>query len=207
MFDARTVASFGIGYILGARAGRERYQELRNAWRRLAGSPAVQELKGRGQEVLESGLARVGSSPRQILRLQTVEEVMSPAPRTVSANESLVEAAKAMEQQDVGSVVVLEEDGQIFGILTDRDIVVRAVTAGRSMGTTTTAEVCTKDPTTIAPSDTVQEALDLMRQRAIRRLPVAEGGTLVGIVSLGDLAERPEARTTLEAISEAPPDD
>jgi CBS domain-containing protein len=207
MFDARTVASFGIGYVLGARAGRERYQELRNAWRRLAGSPAAQELKDRGQEVLGTGLARVGASPRRILRLQTVEEVMSSAPRTVAVTDSLVDAAKAMEQEDVGSVVVLDQDGQIFGILTDRDIVVRAVTAGRSMDATAVQEVCTKDPTTIRPSDTVEEAFALMRQRAVRRLPVAEGGALVGILSLGDLAERPGAGTALEAISEAPPDD
>jgi CBS domain-containing protein len=135
---------------------------------------------------------------------QTIRDVMTARPKTLSSGASLLEAAQAMRQQDIGDVVVLE-DGRLCGILTDRDIVVRALAEGRDPSRTTVGDICSKDLATITPDTSVGEAVRLMRERAIRRLPVEEGGHVVGVVSLGDLAVDVDRRSALADISAAPP--
>ncbi len=89
--------------------------------------------------------------------------------------------------------------------MTDRDITVRAVAEGRDAEGTKLGDICTRDVTTLTPDDSVEDASRLMREKAIRRLPIVENDRPVGIVALGDLAEEGDAGHTLEDISEAPP--
>jgi len=136
---------------------------------------------------------------------QTVEEIMTRDPRTVDASDTIVDAARVMRDSDIGDVVVME-DGRVSGIVTDRDIVVRGVAEGRDPDSTAVSEVCTTGVETIDPSASVDDALGLMREKDIRRLPVTKNGRPVGIISLGDLAVEREPDSTLADISAASPD-
>ncbi|MFJ1968497.1 CBS domain-containing protein [Streptomyces sp. NPDC087903] len=134
-----------------------------------------------------------------------VKEVMTPGVAAVRPDASLVEAAQLMRTQDIGDVVVA--DGQrVVGVLTDRDITVRAVAEGIDPQTVSVRSVCTPDPVVVAPDDPVSAAVALMRAHAVRRLPVVEDGLPVGMVSLGDLAEADDPGSVLAEISRAAPD-
>jgi CBS domain-containing protein len=133
-----------------------------------------------------------------------IEDVMTPNPITLPATASLIDAAMAMRDADVGDVIVLEGE-EICGIVTDRDIIVRAIASGNYPATVTLGEICSRELTTLSPTDSVEDALRLMREKAIRRLPVVEHGQPVGIVSLGDLAVTQEPHSALSNISAAPP--
>jgi CBS domain-containing protein len=133
-----------------------------------------------------------------------VRDLMTRAPVTLLATSTLVEAAMAMRDFDIGAVIVVE-NGQIYGIATDRDIVIRAIANGNYPATTKLGEVCSREVTTVGPSDTVAEAVRLMRDKAIRRLPVVDGGRPVGMLSIADLASEQEPHSPLADISDAPP--
>jgi CBS domain-containing protein len=135
---------------------------------------------------------------------QYLREIMTQKPVTVQATDTVVAAARSMRDGNIGDVVVVEND-QIQGILTDRDIVVRALAEGRDPARTTVGEICSRELTTLSPNDAIGDAEKTMRARAIRRLPVVEGGRPVGIVSLGDLAVEKNPDSTLGGISAAPP--
>ncbi|HXH12982.1 MAG TPA: CBS domain-containing protein [Alphaproteobacteria bacterium] len=135
---------------------------------------------------------------------QSIREVMTPDPISIPATSSVAEAARAMRDGNIGDVIILK-DSQVCGILTDRDIVIRAVAEGRDLTTTKVADICSQELTTIAPTDEVEQAVRLMRDKAIRRLPVVEGGKPVGIVSIGDLAMERDPHSALGRISAAPP--
>ena len=135
---------------------------------------------------------------------QYLREIMTQKPVTVQASDTVVAAARSMRDGNIGDVVVVDND-QIQGILTDRDIVVRALAEGRDPARTTVGEICSRELTTLSPNDAIGDAEKTMRDRAIRRLPVVEGGRPVGIVSLGDLAVEKNPDSTLGGISAAPP--
>ena len=135
-----------------------------------------------------------------------IRDVMTPEPITVTPTMTIEQAARRMRDAGIGNVVVLN-GGQITGILTDRDIVVRAVADGWNPADTPVGEVASQDLTTISPDDTIDDAVILMRERSIRRLPVVEHGRPVGIVSLGDLALERNPESALGEISAAPPND
>jgi CBS domain-containing protein len=136
---------------------------------------------------------------------QTVEGIMTRDPRTVDADDTVVEAARVMRDADIGDVIVMD-GGQVGGIVTDRDIVVRGVAEGRDPESTSVSEVCTTGIEAIEPEASVDDALKAMREHDIRRLPVVKNGRPVGIVSLGDLAVEREPDSTLADISAASPD-
>ncbi|MFJ7203198.1 CBS domain-containing protein [Streptomyces sp. NPDC098789] len=137
--------------------------------------------------------------------IRRVHEVMTGNPVTVEQLTSLAEAARVMRDAGIGDVLVVAE-GRLHGILTDRDIVVRALAEGRDPTETTVRAVCTTDPVTVAPDDGVDQALDLMRRHALRRLPVrTPSGDLVGIVALGDLEIERDPGSPLASISAAQP--
>jgi CBS domain-containing protein len=136
---------------------------------------------------------------------QTVEQIMTRDPRTVNADDPIVEAARIMRDSDIGDVIVLQ-GGEVGGILTDRDIVVRGVADGRDGESTSVSDVCTTGIEAIEPSASVDDALSRMREADIRRLPVVQDGQPVGIISLGDLAVEREPDSTLADISAASPD-
>lgn len=135
---------------------------------------------------------------------QRIEEIMTRDPRTVDVNDSVQDAARIMRDDDIGDVVVTE-GGQVTGIVTDRDIVVRGIADGRDLSAQV-GEVCSTGIETIAPDASVDDAVKTMREHDIRRLPVVKDGQPVGIVSLGDLAVEREPDSTLADISAATPD-
>jgi CBS domain-containing protein len=136
---------------------------------------------------------------------RTVEEIMTTNPRTVNVDDTVLQAAQVMRDNDIGDAIVVE-DGQVTGIVTDRDIAVRAVADGRDPESTPVREVATTGTQAIEPDASVDDALRMMREHDIRRLPVVKNGRPVGIVSLGDLAVEREPDSTLADISAAAPD-
>jgi CBS domain-containing protein len=135
---------------------------------------------------------------------QTVREVMTRKPVALQAGTTLEEAARAMRDHDIGDVVVLQDDS-VRGIVTDRDIAVRAVAEGRDPSSSVLAEICSRRMVTISPDEPVDRAITLMREHAVRRLPVVENGRPIGIVSLGDLAVERDPESVLGHISAADP--
>jgi CBS domain-containing protein len=135
---------------------------------------------------------------------QQVKEVMTERPITLDKDASLADAARLMRDQGIGDVIVVEgEDAE--GIVTDRDIVIRGVAEGADPNTTRLGQVISAELVSVAPDDPVERAVSLMRERAVRRLPVLESGKPVGILSLGDLAVARDADSVLADISEEPP--
>jgi CBS domain-containing protein len=136
---------------------------------------------------------------------RTVDEIMTHDPRTVDAGDTLTDAARQMRDGDIGDVIVMR-DGQVDGILTDRDIVIRAIAEGRDPGATPVSEVATSDPVTLDPEQSIDEAVQTMREHDVRRLPVVKGGRPIGILSLGDLAVERDPESALADISTGSPD-
>lgn len=117
-----------------------------------------------------------------------VREAMTANPRTCSPDQTLVEVAKLMMEEDTG-VVPIVENGRLMGLITDRDIVVRAIAKGIDPGSAYLREYATPDLATISPDTSIDEARQVMASHQIRRLPVVANDRLVGIFSLGDMAE------------------
>jgi CBS domain-containing protein len=136
--------------------------------------------------------------------VQSIRDVMTPQPTAMSKTSSVLEAARAMRDSNIGGVIVMD-NGRVCGIVTDRDIVVRVVADERDLTTTRLADVCSQELTTGSPDDGLDDAIQLMRHKAIQRLPVVEGGTPVGIVSIGDLAVTVDRQSALGDISAATP--
>ena len=134
----------------------------------------------------------------------SINEVMTHDPRTVSADSSLTDAARFMRDDDVGALVV-EREGSIAGIVTDRDIVVGAVADGRDPSSTNVGDVATQNVVTVTPDQGVDEVRRLMREHDVRRIVVEQDGRAAGIVALGDLAVDGDAEQELTDISAASP--
>ena len=133
-----------------------------------------------------------------------VADVMTVAPMTIAARNSVADAARIMREGDVGAVIVLD-DGGVAGIVTDRDVAIRAVAEGRDPAGTPVAEIASPGIASVRSDQTVEDALRLMREHDVRRLPVVEDGQPVGIVSLGDLAVERDPDSALADISAADP--
>jgi len=132
-----------------------------------------------------------------------VRDVMSSPVVTIDLDRPAAEAAEMMRDKDTGDVIVTG-NGQIKGIVTDRDLAVRLV-APRLPMDTPVSEVCSPAPLTITPDADTREATRMMRENAVRRLPVCEGEQVVGVVSIGDLAQELDESSVLADISAAPP--
>lgn len=133
----------------------------------------------------------------------SIRDVMTPNPVALSADTPITQAAEQMRQRDIGDVIVMDDD-RLCGVVTDRDIVVRAIAEHRDPEQTMLGAICSSDVVTLSPTDTVDDAVRLMRDRALRRLPVVDGQTPVGIVSIGDLAIERDPESALADISAAP---
>ena len=133
-----------------------------------------------------------------------IRDVMTPNPRTISPDDSIQSAARVMRDEDTGAVPVVE-NGRAVGMVTDRDIVVRAVADGGELNRPV-RDIVTSRVVSVTPEMSTREASELMSEHQVRRLPVVEGDRLVGIVSLGDLAVKEgkdkRAGDTLQSISE-----
>jgi CBS domain-containing protein len=134
---------------------------------------------------------------------ETARDVMTPAPLSVSAETSVFEAAGFMRDHEIGDVLVTRADA-LLGIVTDRDIVVRVLAAGLDPRETPIETACSSALVVVRADDSVQDVIRLLRDRAIRRVPVMEDGRAVGIISLGDLARQLDPQSVLAAISAAP---
>jgi CBS domain-containing protein len=132
-----------------------------------------------------------------------LREVMTPNPTICSPDTSAAQAAKMMRDQGIGDVLV-QHEGSI-GIVTDRDIVTRAVAVGRDPKEVTLGDICTRDDQTVTLDTSIDDVIRLMSDRAVRRVPVVDAGRPVGIVALGDLAVDRDRRSLLADISAAPP--
>jgi CBS domain-containing protein len=138
-------------------------------------------------------------------RKQTLRDLMTNEPVVLDASATVSDAAKAMKAHDIGDVLV-RRDGKLCGIVTDRDLVVRAFAqdpegaARKPLG-----EICTTEVTALDADADVDEAIRLMREKAVRRIPIVAGDRPLGIISLGDLAIERDRRSTLGEISAAPP--
>ena len=132
-----------------------------------------------------------------------VRDAMTANPRTATPAQSLAEAAQIMQSEDVGSVPVVE-DGRLVGVLTDRDIAIRAVAEGVDVQTLNVGDVASREPVTVEPGQDLDEALALMARHQVRRLPVVDDGQLVGILAQADVAievKEKKAGEVLEEIS------
>ena len=133
-----------------------------------------------------------------------VREAMTLAVRTATPSQTLAEAASLMKQEDVGALPVVDEQdgGRLVGMVTDRDIVVRAVAEGPHPNNVNDRDVASRDVVTVEADDDLDEAMTLMAKHQVRRLPVVEDGRLVGVVAQADLAGEARAKDVGETIEE-----
>jgi len=116
-----------------------------------------------------------------------IREVMTPAPETIQADRPATEAAQKMKEADAGMIPVLS-DGSLLGTVTDRDIALRVVAEGKDPQSTPVGEIASTDVVTVGPDADLDEALRMMAEHQVRRLPVVEDGQLVGVVAQADVA-------------------
>ena len=135
--------------------------------------------------------------------MKTIRDVMSDEPVVFPTHATIADAARVMRDKDIADVIVAD-DGHFVGLLTDRDIVVRTIAEGYDPTEVQVGHAMSKDIATLSPDSTVDELAAMMREGAVRRIPVLEGDRPVGIVSIGDLAIF-ETQSALADISERPP--
>lgn len=135
--------------------------------------------------------------------MRKMRDIMSPAPVCMAPGESVYAAAQAMKRHGIGTVLMLA-DGRLSGLVTDRDITVRVLAEGRDPRTTRIGDICSAELMVLGPDDDVEEAARLVRERAVRRIPVLQDGVPVGVVSIGDLALEKDASPAPSGVSAAP---
>jgi len=137
----------------------------------------------------------------------TCAEVMTPSPTCCNPDHTAVEAAELMQREDVGLVPIVGNQGKLIGVITDRDIVLKVVAAGRDPRGTAVSEIMTTDPVACLPQESIETVMELMASRQVRRMPIVDShGAIIGIVSQADLATRlsspEETGQVVQAISE-----
>jgi CBS domain-containing protein len=138
------------------------------------------------------------------MKNETVREAMTSSPTTISANAPVVEAARLMASENVGSLPVVDDES-LVGMVTDRDLVLNVLAKDVDPHSTTVATVCTQDPVVVAPEDSLDEALQRMAREQVRRLPVVDKERLVGILAQADVSRNAQPAETgrmVEEISE-----
>jgi CBS domain-containing protein len=142
-----------------------------------------------------------------VMAHQKVQDVMTKQVHSVDESASIREVARLMRDQKIGDVLVTDAEGKLCGIITDRDVVVRAVAnEGNDLDQLRAKDVCTGDHiATLSPQSGVDEAVKMMTEKAIRRIPVVENECPVGIVTIGDLAAQRDPESALGQISSAAP--
>ena len=121
--------------------------------------------------------------------MPTAREIMTPDVTCVGEKESLADAAQKMAELDVGALPICGEDNRLRGMLTDRDIVVKAIARGREAASVMAGDLAQVKPVTIGADDGADEILRTMAEHKVRRLPVIDGHQLVGMVALADVAK------------------
>jgi CBS domain-containing protein len=142
-----------------------------------------------------------------------MRDIMSTVPVCMAPGESVAAAAEAMKRHGIGAVLVVTDgnlsglvtDGNLSGLVTDRDITVRVLAENRDPVTTRVGDICSRELAVLGPDDDVEQATRLVRERAVRRIPILQDGTPVGVVSIGDLALEKDPGSALSEVSAAPP--
>ena len=129
-------------------------------------------------------------------------EIMTPNAQCIGENDALSIAAERMNELDVGALPICGEDGRLKGMLTDRDIVVKAVAVGLDPETTNAGRLANGKPVIADADSDIEQVLALMKEHQIRRVPVIESHRLVGIISQADIARHLEAATTGHTVEE-----
>jgi CBS domain-containing protein len=134
---------------------------------------------------------------------KSVRDAMTQDPRSIGASASVVEAARLMREQHIGSLPVTEDE-RLVGMITDRDITTRVVAESAVPEKTSVGDVYSRDLISVEPDNDLDEALQLMARHQVRRLPVVENSRLVGMVAQADIALKENERTSelVGAISE-----
>ena len=150
------------------------------------------------------GGGRAGAS-----NTRSVADAMTRQLVSVTSSDTVADAARLMRDHDIGPVLVMDGD-EVKGIVTDRDITIRAVADGLDVQSTPVSQVATASVTTVSVNDSLDQAAEAMRAEALRRVVVVDGNRPVGILSLGDVAQRDDsaddAGIALTDLSAAPPD-
>ena len=135
--------------------------------------------------------------------MKSVRDAMTENPRSIGASATVVEAARLMREEHIGSLPITDGE-QLVGMITDRDITLRVVAEAVDPTSTSVGDVYSRDIISVEPGNDLEEALRLMARHQVRRLPVIENGRLVGIVAQADIALRENEKTgeLVEAISE-----
>ncbi|HEY5922355.1 MAG TPA: endopeptidase La [Kofleriaceae bacterium] len=162
------------------------------------------ELAASIDQAIDFALSPEGGS---LMATQKIQDVMTKLVHSVGEDASIREVARLMRDQKIGDVLVTDAQGKLVGIITDRDIVVRAVAdEGNDLDQLRAKDICTTDHmVTLEPTAGVDEAVRLMSENAIRRIPVVENECPIGIVTIGDLAAQRDPNSALGQISQAAP--
>jgi CBS domain-containing protein len=131
-----------------------------------------------------------------------VRDAMTANPRTVLLGMTMREAARMMESEDVGAIPVVDRDGILAGVITDRDIVLRVVAAGKDPESTVIDEVATKGVFPAYPEEPLDEALESMAYHQVRRLPVVDNDRVIGILAQADVAQETRSRKIGQLVEE-----
>jgi len=129
---------------------------------------------------------------------------MTRDPVMLKPGDTVLDAARIMRDHDIGTVLVSDKN-QLVGMLTDRDIVVRAVADKADVSAMKVDQIASKEITALAPEDPIDKAVKLMRSRAIRRFPVVKAGKPVGVLTIGDMAVELDSKSALADLSAADP--
>ena|SRR5438067_6346101 len=132
---------------------------------------------------------------------KSVKDAMTSNVKTATPSLSLTDAAKLMKQEDVGSVPVVDGE-RLIGMLTDRDIVVRGIADGSDPHAIKAGDIASRDIVTVRPDDDLDEAVRLMAQHQVRRLPVVDDGHLVGVVAQADIAQEAKEKDVGHLVEE-----
>ncbi len=133
---------------------------------------------------------------------KTVRDAMTPNPSCISRSTSVVIAARMMEDEDVGSLPVVDNDDFLVGIVTDRDVALRVVAAGRDPASTQVGDILTENPISAYPDEPLDEALEHMAYRQVRRLPVVDSDRLIGMLAQADVVHEVRDKKAGQLVEE-----
>ncbi|MDR6906451.1 CBS domain-containing protein [Agromyces sp. 3263] len=134
--------------------------------------------------------------------MTVARDLMTPDPQCVKEDQTLVEAARLLRDLDVGAMPICGNDNRLKGMLTDRDIVVKCIAEGGDPNTVTAGSLAEGKPVTIGADDDIREALEVMQDHQVRRLPVIDGHDLVGIIAQADIARELSVSQVAETVAE-----
>jgi CBS domain-containing protein len=205
------VAAVLVALAAGTSAGGALLRRRRSPRRRWSGAERLLGMVERRQLIGMSavvGAVAIGAAGYRLRRrrspVRRVRDVMTENPRSLEPSMLVREAAALMKNEDVGSLPLVEGE-RLVGVLTDRDVVMRVVAEGRDPQAVRVGEIASRELVSAEPEQALDQALRLMARHRVRRLPVVEGGRLVGILALADVADESEADrvgSTVARISE-----